>query len=99
MLNKTVIVICGTIIGLALLATYVVLKSNHIDANDFLPFLIGVSALIPSTAAWNNSREIKKQTNGPLSQTHETVSNIEERLVTLESSVQDLSTALSKDTR
>lgn len=90
-MNKTIVfAICAATVGLGLLATYVVLKLNHVDISDLLPFIIGIAALVPGTAAWHNSQEIKKQTNGPLSQTHETVSAIESRLQVLEDSIKEI---------
>lgn len=90
MLKTSVVIICGSAIGIALLATYVVLKINHIDTSDLLPLVIGVLAAVPGTAAWHNSQEIKKQTNGPLHQTHEIVNNVETRLAAVEESLNNV---------
>lgn len=96
-MDKTVVYSASAAaVGIALLAVYTVLKLNHVDISDFLPFIIGIAALVPGTAAWRNSQEIKKQTNGPLSQTHETVSSMETRLAVVEVAIQEIKNAIQQ---
>lgn len=103
MFRSPLVVICGFLALCAMLATYIVLELNGRSTTNFLTFIVGIAAIVPGTAAYNavrsvkrDSMEIKKQTNGPLTRTHETVISVDDRLSTLEDSIQRIADRLPK---
>lgn len=70
---RTVVAICTTLCVLAILGTYLLMELNNKNTGTLLPLVTGIIAAAGAGAAWNNSKdtkrdtaEIKKQTNGPL---------------------------------
>lgn len=102
MFRSPLVVIMGFLSLVALLACYVLLEMNGKSTNSFLGFIVGIAAIVPGTAAYTaaksvkrDSLEIKRQTNGPLTKTHETVVNVEDRLSSLEDNIKLLTDQLS----
>lgn len=96
--------IIGGLLGLGIvLGCYVALSLNGKNTGEFLGFIVGIAALIPGTAIYNKARqlerdnvEIKKQTNGPLTRTHETIKDVDVRLNTLESGFTEMQDTLQQ---
>lgn len=84
---STAFLVCGTIAFLAVLGGYFYLAINRLDTTAYLGFVVAVAALIPGTAAWKNSNEIKKQTNGPLTKTNETVISMDSKINVIETAM------------
>lgn len=86
-IGGTAFLICGTIAFLAVLGGYFYLAINKLDTTAYLGFVVAVAALIPGTAAWKNSNQIMKQTNGPLTKTNDTVNGIETKINIIETAM------------
>jgi hypothetical protein len=84
---STAFLICGTIGFLAVLGGYFYLAINRLDTTAYLGFVVAIAALIPGTAAWKNSNQIMKQTNGPLTKTNDTVNNIDTKINVIETAM------------
>lgn len=74
-LPRAYIVVCGTIVVLAILATYLLMELNGKNSGNLLTLLTGLIAAAGATASWTNSKdtkkdtaEIKERTNGPLTE-------------------------------
>lgn len=87
---NTAMLVCGTVTFCGVMAVYVILTMNNKDTNALLIFVGGILALIPGTAAWKNTDRIKHATNGPLTATSNSVSQLETRMSSVEVSVGEI---------
>ncbi len=87
---NTAMLICGTVAFIGMMSVYVILTMNNKDTNALLIFVGGILALIPGTAAWKNTDRIKHATNGPLTATSNSVSQLEVRMSSVETAVGEI---------
>jgi len=88
---RTAVVICGTVCVLATLGTYLLMELNGKNTGSLLPLIMGIITAAGSTAAWSNSKdakkdanEIKRQTNGPLTEGLDRLALMEEKLTSMD---------------
>lgn len=93
---RTVVAICTTLCVLAILGTYLLMELNGKNTGTLLPLVTGIIAAAGAGAAWNNSKdtkkdtaEIKKQTNGPLTDGLDNISSMESRLADMDKRLKD----------
>lgn len=65
-INTNTLIVCGTLAFMACLGAFVFLSVSGRDTAQYVAFLAFALGAIPGTAAWKNSRDVKEQTNGPL---------------------------------
>jgi hypothetical protein len=97
--SKTLYVIGGLALFVVCLAAFVTMSALHLDTGQLVTFIVTIWGVIGGTAgvaAWRNTEVIKEQTNGPLSATHLSVANTADRVASLESAIQDISTRMEK---
>lgn len=93
---RTAVVVCGTICVLAVLSAYLLMELNGKSSSTLLPLITGLIAAAGATAAWSNSKdakkdtnEIKKQTNGPLTEGLDRLTAMEARLENMDQRLRD----------
>lgn len=89
--NNSVVIICSTIVILVILAVFTIIILQGKDPGLLLPLIVGVAGAVPGTAAWKNSQEIRRQTNGPLTAGLQTVDDMGARVSSVEATVNNLS--------
>lgn len=91
---RAYIVVCGTLVVLAILATYLVMELNNKNSATLLTLITGLIAAAGATASWTNSKdtkkdmadtkadtaEIKERTNGPLTEGLDRIAVLEETM-------------------
>ncbi len=88
------LIICGTVVFVALMACYMLMSLYKINTGEFLVFIGAIVAMIPGTAAWRNSQKIINQTNGPLTETSANALESVERIASVETSVSQIQETL-----
>lgn len=93
---RTAVVVCVTICVLAVLGAYLLMELNGKSSSNLLPLITGLIAAAGATAAWSNSKdakkdtnEIKKQTNGPLTEGLDRLTAMESRLENMDQRLRD----------
>lgn len=100
---RGVVIVCSTVCILAVLGTYLIMELNGKSTGTLLPLIMGLVTAAGSTAAWNSSKdakkdtaEIKKQTNGPLSDMSSVIQGYESRFVNIETSLGNIDRRLQE---
>lgn len=94
-LPRALVVVCGTIVVLAILGTYLLMELNNKNSATLLTLITGLIAAAGATASWTNSKdtkkdmaeakkdtaEIKERTNGPLTEGLDRIGSLESTVI------------------
>lgn len=108
---RAYIVVCGTLVVLAILATYLVMELNNKNSATLLTLITGLIAAAGATASWTNSKdtkkdiaetkkdtaEIKDRTNGPLTEGLDRIGVLEATVTKNAQTLEELTQLLRKE--
>lgn len=93
---RTAVMVCGTIVVLAILGSYLLMELNGKSSGSLLTLITGLIAAGGATAAWSNSKdskrdtaEIRQQTNGPLTEGLDRLAAMEAKLEDMDQRLRD----------
>lgn len=98
---RTVVAICTTLVVLAILGTYLLMELNNKNTGNLLPLIMGILSAAGAGAAWNNTKdtkkdtaEIKQRTNGPLTEGLDRIGQLEEAMAQNSRTLEQIKTEL-----